>query len=145
MRERDAPERRRGRMRDVPSRNTRPELAVRRLLFALGYRFRVHADDLPGKPDIVFRARRKLVFVNGCLWHGHGCPLGDRLPVRNRRYWTDKIAGNAARDIRQRIDLKADAWDVLTVWECELDDVAALAAKLRRFLGHPSLRGADAD
>ena len=127
-------------MRHVRAQDTRPELVVRRLLHALGYRFQTHAADLPGTPDIVFRPRRKLVFVHGCFWHGHACPRGSRLPRRNRDYWTAKIAGNAQRDARQRRELGEDDWEVLTVWECELDDIFALALKLRTFLGPPRLK-----
>lgn len=131
----ETPERRSRIMRAVKSRDTKPELAVRRLLHGLGYRYRLHREDLPGKPDLVFPARRKAIFVHGCFWHGHDCPRGARVPSRNRDYWTAKIARNRLRD-RTTIARLADAgWDSLTVWECELKDRETLTAKLVAFLG----------
>ena len=116
--------------------NTKPEMVVRRLLHRLGYRYRLHAKELPGKPDVVFSARRKVVLVAGCFWHGHGCfPLG-QLPKSRTEYWTPKIAGNKARDARNMTALRADGWELLELWECRIraapDEVAR---ELVAFLG----------
>ncbi len=124
-------------MRAVRSRDTAPELAVRRLLHGLGYRFRLHRADLPGKPDLVFPGRRKAIFVHGCFWHGHDCARGARAPKRNAAYWSAKIARNAARDAALPAALAALGWQVFVVWECALKDRAALAAELHAYLGPP--------
>ena len=130
----ETPEQRSRVMRAVKSRDTAPELAVRRLAHALGYRYRLHRRDLPGTPDLVFPSRRKVVFVHGCFWHGHDCPRGDRMPKTNADYWTAKIARNRERYERQQAELRLDGWRVLTVWECETRERDELAARLRSFL-----------
>lgn len=122
-------------MRAVKGRDTGPELLVRRLLHGLGYRYRLHGARLPGKPDLVFARRRKVVLVHGCFWHGHDCKRGARLPRRNADYWTAKIARNRARDGRVAEQLSQAGWRSLTIWECELKDRALLAERLRAFLG----------
>lgn len=127
-------------MRAVKSKDTMPEVAVRRLVHAMGCRFRLHRKNLPGKPDLVFPGRRKVVFVNGCFWHGHDCRRGARQPKVNADYWRAKIGRNAARDAAS-VELLRDAgWDVLIVWECETKsaDRATLQAKLQKFLRPPS-------
>ena len=121
-------------MRAVKGRNTGPEMTVRRLLHSLGYRYRLHRSDLPGKPDLAFPGRRKVIFVHGCFWHGHSCPRGARAPKTNSSYWTAKIAGNAARDVLNRSRLEDMGWEVLSVWECELKEPVRLRAFLTRFL-----------
>jgi len=121
-------------MRAVKSTNTRPEMIVRSLAHRLGFRFRLHRKTLPGNPDLVFVGRRKAIFVNGCFWHGHDCKRGDRMPKANAGYWSAKIAGNKARDAKACAALAAGGWDVLTIWECETRDVAALSARLIDFL-----------
>lgn len=121
-------------MRAVKSKDTAPELAVRRLVYALGYRFRLHRRDLPGKPDLVFYGRRKVIFVHGCFWHGHKCTRGAREPKSNTEYWHSKIARNRERDTQNTARLTALGWCVHIVWECELRDQAALAQRLRGFL-----------
>lgn len=121
-------------MRAVRSRDTRPEMIVRRMLHGMGYRYRLHRADLPGRPDIVFPGRRRVVFVHGCFWHGHGCARGARTPRANRDYWVAKIARNVARDAGTRAALEAAGWGVAVVWECELRDRGAVAARLRAFL-----------
>jgi len=128
----DAPTRSRV-MRAVKGKNTRPEQAVRSLLHALGYRFRLHRKDLPGSPDIVLPGRKAVIFVHGCFWHGHACKRGSRAPKTNADYWTKKLAGNVARDARTRVELEALGWRVLVVWECEIK-AESLADKLRMFL-----------
>jgi DNA mismatch endonuclease (patch repair protein) len=122
-------------MRAVRSRDTRPELRLRSLLHRLGFRFRLHRKDLPGSPDIVLPRWRAVVFVHGCFWHGHDCARGARVPKANRDYWTAKIARNGARDAAAAEALTARGWRVVTVWECQLKDEAALAERLRVALG----------
>lgn len=124
-------------MRAVRGRDTAPERAVRGLLHAMGYRFRLHRRDLPGTPDLAFPARRAVVFVHGCFWHGHDCRRGARAPRRNAGYWAAKIARNGARDAATAAALAALRWRSFVVWECALRDPAALGAELRAFLGPP--------
>ncbi|MFB8832019.1 very short patch repair endonuclease [Azotobacter sp. CWF10] len=107
---------------------------MRRLVYALGYRFRLHRRDLPGKPDLVFIGRRRVIFVHGCFWHGHDCPRGVREPKTNTEYWHSKIACNRERDTENVARLAALGWCTHIVWECELRDRAALAHRLRAFL-----------
>ena len=129
------PEKRSAVMRQVKGRDTRPERQVRRLIWNLGGRYRLHRADLPGKPDIVLAGRRLAVFVHGCFWHGHDCARGARVPKANRDYWLTKVARNRARDQAARAALEAAGWRVETVWECELKDAEALAARVGRWLG----------
>lgn len=121
-------------MRAVKSRNTKPEIKVRRLLHGMGYRYRLHIKDLAGKPDIVFTSRRKIIFVHGCFWHGHDCKRGSRLPVSNAQHWKNKIERNVKRYADQLQKLTEDGWKVLTLWECELKDDTRLIGRLKRFL-----------
>lgn len=121
-------------MQAVPTKNTTPEKAVRSLLTRNGYRFRLHRKDLPGTPDIVFPGRRKVIFVNGCFWHGHPeCPKG-RLPKSRPEYWGPKIARNADNDRKNYVELRKRGWESLIVWQCELCQPLALEKKLARFL-----------
>ncbi len=121
-------------MARIKGRDTGPERVVRRLLWGLGARYRLNRKDLPGKPDIVMAGRRLVVFVHGCFWHGHDCPRGARVPKANRDYWTGKVARNRARDAEARERLTAAGWRVETIWECELKDRAALAARLKAMI-----------
>ncbi len=121
-------------MARVRSKNSRPELCVRKLVFALGYRFRLHAKDLPGHPDLVFRKCRKVIFVHGCFWHRHaGCALA-RLPKSRLEFWIPKLEGNKQRDQQSRKALIKDGWKVLTIWECQIKRTERLESRLRRFL-----------
>ena len=122
-------------MARVKGKDTRPEMKVRRLAHAMGYRFRLHRKDLPGSPDLVFPGRKKVIFVHGCFWHGHDCARGSRQPKQNADYWRGKIARNVERDAEARSALQAEGWTVLVLWECELKEVDALAARLTAFLG----------
>ena len=122
-------------MQAVKSKDTAPEMMVRRLAHGMGYRFRLHRKDLPGKPDLVFPRLHKALFVHGCFWHGHNCPRGDRVPVQNRDYWIEKIARNKERDKQACGALKAIGWSSLVVWECQLKDADAARKTIRRFLG----------
>lgn len=140
---RETPEALRSRtMRAVRSKDTQPEWIVRRQLHAAGYRYRLHVDELPGKPDLVFPGRSKLIFVHGCFWHGHHCKRGDRLPRTNTAYWTAKIKRNRDRDLRHAAMLRRHGWGVLIVWECQVRK-PGIVKRMRRFLDHPSLRTVD--
>lgn len=121
-------------MRAVKSRDTKPEMVVRRFANALGYRFRLHRTDLPGKPDLAFPARRKAVFVHGCFWHQHDCLRGARLPKANQDYWLPKLKRNVARDAENQARLREMGWNVLVIWECETKNVDHLVARLHSFL-----------
>lgn len=124
------------RMSRVRAKNSGAEIVVRRLVHAMGYRFRLHRRDLPGTPDLVFPRRRKIVFVHGCFWHRHpdpGCRLA-RMPKSRQDYWRPKLEGNRARDVLKEAALVETGWDVMTVWECELRDVTSLQNKIRTFL-----------
>jgi len=129
---------RRKNMQAVKSKNTKPELAVRRALFARGYRFRLHRRDLPGSPDIVFPGRKKAVLIHGCFWHGHDCPRG-RAPKTRVDFWRDKIEKNRARDKRNHENLEQLGWSSLTVWECEIKDLESLLKRLSTFLNSGSI------
>jgi len=133
--DRISPERRSALMSRIRSKDTQPELAVRRLLHALGYRYVLHDKRLPGTPDLVFPARRKVIFVHGCFWHGHRCPRGFR-PAANREFWAAKIERNRVRDRSARRELRRSGWDVLEVFECGIKPgkMAALRARLEGFL-----------
>jgi DNA mismatch endonuclease (patch repair protein) len=123
-------------MRAVKSRDTAPERAVRAAVCAVGYarRYRLNGAQLPGKPDLVFGALSKAVFVHGCFWHGHDCRRGARAPKDNAAYWQAKIGRNRARDVETLRALKRAGWSALVVWECETRDAAALQRKLAAFL-----------
>jgi len=125
------PEQRSAVMRRVKGRNTSPELKVRRMLWAMGLRYRLHRKDLPGAPDIVLASRRLAIFVHGCFWHGHDCARGARVPKQNRDYWTGKIGRNRSRDLASQAALEALGWTPLVIWECDLKDDAALGKRLR--------------
>ncbi len=122
-------------MRAVRSRDTKPEMIVRKAAHALGYRFRLHRKDLPGSPDMVFPSRRSVIFVHGCFWHGHDCKRGARQPKTNADYWRNKIARNVARDASSLAELTAQGWRALALWECQLRDKGELELRLREFLG----------
>jgi len=121
-------------MKAVKSRDTTPERVVRSLLHSLGYRFRLHRQDLPGTPDIVLPGRHSVIFVHGCFWHAHGCRIG-KPPKSRLDYWLPKLKANQNRDLRKRNDLQAAGWRVLVVWQCELRNIEALTATLQLFLG----------
>ena len=121
-------------MRAVKGKDTKPELRVRRMLHALGYRYRLHRRDLPGAPDLVFPGRKKVIFVHGCFWHGHDCKHGRNRPASNRSYWTPKLDRNVARDQSNQAKLRELGWAVMVLWECELADEAALKKRVVGFL-----------
>jgi len=121
-------------MRAVKGRDTGLEMIVRRLAHGMGYRYRLHRKDLPGKPDLVFPGRRKVIFVHGCFWHQHDCPRGARYPKSSREYWVPKLRRNQERDAEHLRRLAEQGWDTLIVWECETKDHHALKTKIRNFL-----------
>lgn len=122
-------------MSHIKSRNTAPELRVRTSLHAAGFRFRLQRPDLPGKPDIVLPRYRTVVFVNGCLWHGHDCRRG-RIPSAHHEYWAEKIARNVARDEKNLRALLDSGWNVVVIWECDMvSGIDSLLSQLRELKG----------
>lgn len=127
------PARRSQLMSRIRSKDTKPEIAVRQILHRLGYRFRLHRKDLPGRPDIVLPRHRKIVLVHGCFWHGHTCRLASK-PKSNEGYWTDKIAKNKERDARNLTALEEAGWTVLELWECDVRKLEGLEDRLAAFM-----------
>lgn len=121
-------------MSRIGSKHTKPELTVRRLLHGMGYRYRIHRMDLPGKPDIAFSKRKKAIFIHGCFWHGHGCGIG-REPKSNLEFWQPKLERNRERDQQKQSELEQIGWQVATFWQCELKDLQSLEDALVKFLG----------
>ncbi len=121
-------------MAAVRSKNTKPEMFVRRLTHAMGYRFRLHRADLPGTPDLVFPAKRKVIFVHGCFWHQHGCKRASRIPKSNQSFWGPKLERNRARDAEYLKTLRADGWDCLVLWQCELAKPIRIELRISKFL-----------
>ncbi|MGO9617877.1 MAG: very short patch repair endonuclease [Bryobacteraceae bacterium] len=117
-------------MSRIRSRDTRPEKIVRATLHRLGLRFRLVASDLPGRPDIVLRGRRTVVFVNGCYWHRHNCSKGRSRAQANAEFWSKKIGDNVSRDRKNYCLLRSQGWRVAVVWECETKDIDKLRSKL---------------
>ncbi|MCC6345678.1 MAG: DNA mismatch endonuclease Vsr [Nitrospirales bacterium] len=121
-------------MSSIRGKNTEPELSVRRLVHAMGYRYRLHSKMLPGRPDMVFTRRKKVIFVHGCFWHMHPkCPKG-RPPKSNLDYWLPKLKENRRRDLRNQKELRRRGWQALIVWQCELKNIGKLADKIALFL-----------
>lgn len=121
-------------MQKVKSKDTHPEMVVRRLLHKAGYRYRLHRKDLPGRPDIVFPSRRKIIWVHGCFWHRHpGCKY-NRMPASNQSYWTPKLESNVIRDEQALYQVTAEGWESMVVWECETKDAEELLSRLAEFL-----------
>jgi DNA mismatch endonuclease (patch repair protein) len=121
-------------MRQIRSRNTKPELLVRSITHRMGYRFRLHDKGLPGKPDLVFPGRKKVIFVNGCFWHRHQCPVGQKIPRSNEDYWIPKLKRNRERDEIILLNLKELGWTTLVLWECELKNIDIIKSKIKQFL-----------
>lgn len=133
-----SPDQRRRIMQSVKTKDTGPELALRKALYAAGYRFRLHRKDLPARPDIVFLGRKKAIFVHGCFWHGHDCAKG-RASKSRAEYWGPKLEANKARDARNLRDLEEKGWDTFVVWQCELGDMDNVMSRLGTFLGQPAI------
>ena len=121
-------------MSRIGSKNTKPEITVRRLIHAMGYRYRLHRKNLPGTPDLTFPARRKVIFVHGCFWHQHDCPRGAR-PASNTQFWNRKLDGNVRRDRKNLAALRRNGWSVLVLWECEMKEPGNLTDRIVEFLG----------
>lgn len=132
-----SPEKRSALMARIRGKDTAPELTVRRLLHGLGYRYVLHDKRLPGKPDLTFPGRRKVIFVHGCFWHGHACKKGSSVPKTNSEFWTQKIQANQARDKQTLESLAATGWGSLVVWECctKKSNLDQLERGLVEFLG----------
>ncbi len=127
-------------MSRIRGKDTKPEMVVRRMLHALGYRYRLHRRDLPGCPDLVFPGRRKIIFVHGCFWHRHRCKYGLVTPATRPEFWKKKLEGNRARDTRVRKELRRLGWQVLVVWECQIRKPDAMIKRVVDFLGGPGPR-----
>ena len=124
------------RMSLIRSKDTWPEMTVRRLVHSLGYRYRLHSSSIPGKPDLVFARRKKIIFIHGCFWHRHpdtACKLA-RMPKSRLEFWGPKLEKNRLRDERVAQELAERGWQSLTIWECQLRDIAAVAKEVRSFL-----------
>lgn len=121
-------------MSKILGKDSKPEIFVRRMLHGMGYRFRLHAAHLPGKPDIVLPRHRKVLFIHGCFWHSHpGCKRAT-IPRTNTEFWAEKLARNRARDERQIKDLEALGWKVLVIWTCEFKNTENLQSKISKFM-----------
>ncbi len=134
--DRVSPETRSRTMRAIRSKDMKPELAVRRLVHGMGYRYRLHRHGLPGRPDMVFASRRKVIFVHGCYWHQHsdpGCKIA-RRPKSNLDYWLPKLDGNVVRDADNQVRLRELGWDSLVIWECEVRAGDGIEERIRNFL-----------
>lgn len=121
-------------MSRVRGKNTTPELKVRSMAHRLGYRFRLHRKDLPGRPDLVFPSRKKVILVHGCFWHGHDCSRGRRTPKANYQYWRNKIRKNVERDAKNQDHLKSLNWETLIVWECDLRYPEKVMYRMNKYL-----------
>lgn len=128
------PEQRSYCMARIRGKNTRPEIMVRKLVYALGYRYRLHVSSLPGKPDLVFRKLKKVIFVQGCFWHRHSCRFGKAKPKQNWKYWEKKFSQNVARDKTNIKKLKKDGWQIKEIWECQIRRSDFLIKNLQNFL-----------
>lgn len=122
-------------MSKISGKNTLPEMTIRKLLFSMGYRYRLHRKDLPGSPDIVFPGRKKIIFINGCFWHGHDCKRA-ALPKSNKDFWESKINGNIERDKINFIKLSDMDWKYLVIWQCEIkkSNLDTLSNKMDDFI-----------
>ncbi|MBN2239060.1 MAG: DNA mismatch endonuclease Vsr [Dehalococcoidales bacterium] len=134
-----SPEQRSYNMSRIRSKNSKPELAVRHIVYDLGFRYRIHKNDLPGNPDLVFPHLKKVIFVNGCFWHRHNCPNGKLTPKNNADYWQDKFKKTISRDNKHSEMLATAGWDILIIWECEVKDTNQLTTKIKKFLSSESV------
>lgn len=131
-----SPERRSANMSRIRGKNTKPEMTVRRIVYGMGYRYRLHRKDLPGKPDLVFASRKAVVFVHGCFWHSHPDPncRNSVIPKSRVDFWVPKLEKNKERDAANETALISAGWRVLTIWECELKDEREITSRIRDFL-----------
>ena len=121
-------------MAKVRSKNTTIEMKVRKLIYSLGFRYRVNVRGIAGTPDIVFKKRKKIIFIHGCFWHRHDCSNGRRVPKSRVDFWENKFTANIERDARVYDQLKNDGWDYLVIWECETKDEDTLKKRILNFL-----------
>ena len=121
-------------MRRITCKDTKPEIIVRRIIHSLGFRYRLHKKELPGKPDLVFSKRRKLMFVHGCFWHQHEGCKSSHIPKSRQDYWEPKLNRTVSRDKQNQAKLRELGWDILVIWECELREVQQIAKKIIAFL-----------
>lgn len=121
-------------MRRIRSKDTSPELFIRRLIFKMGYRYRLHGKNLPGKPDLVFASRKKVIFIHGCFWHQHKNCIDSHIPRTNKDYWVPKLERNRIRDSENKIKLKENGWSFLIIWECQMKNSLGLSNKIKKFL-----------
>lgn len=123
-------------MSHISGKNTKPEIIIRSIAHSLGYRFRLHKKDLPGKPDIVFPKYKKVIFVNGCFWHGHKNCKRSKLPETNKTFWRNKIEGNKKKDKSNYIRLKKLGWDHMIIWQCKIkaSEVDKIKNKIELFI-----------
>lgn len=129
------PEQRRRNMAAIKGKNTKPEMVVRQLVHSMGYRYRLHRKDLPGKPDLVFPARKKIIEVRGCFWHMHDCPYGRVVPKTHADFWQQKRMSNVGRDEKNLGELEKLGWEVLVIWECQVREGAeTLQTAIQAFL-----------
>jgi DNA mismatch endonuclease (patch repair protein) len=122
-------------MRAIRGKDTKPEMRVRRFLHGLGFRYRLHDPRLPGKPDLVFASRRKVIFVNGCFWHSHACVFGEVRPKTNSAFWAAKRSRTIERDSEHLAALMKAGWIAYTIWECQIDDEMTVGGTIVQFLG----------
>jgi len=134
MTDRLSPKRRSALMSRIRGKDTKPELIVRKLVWSMGYRYRLYDKSLPGTPDLVFKGRKKVIFVHGCFWHSHGCNKG-HMPKSNLSYWRPKLQETIERDKRSLEKLNSRGWDALTIWQCELQSMQKLSRRVSKFLG----------
>jgi DNA mismatch endonuclease (patch repair protein) len=129
-----SPEQRSERMSRIRSKDSKPELLIRRLVWSLGYRYRLHSKKLPGRPDMVFPGRKKIIFIHGCFWHQHENCRQYRMPRSKLDFWLPKLESNRLRDARVREELISAGWKVLIVWECQLKEIGELTSNIRSFM-----------
>lgn len=134
MSDNHTPEQRSRNMAAIKSRNTRPEIIVRSIVHRLGFRFRLHSSNLPGKPDLVLSRHKKIILVNGCFWHMHDCKRGKVTPATNPAYWKQKRLRNVERDRMNQFSYRKNGWATLIIWECEVKDIVQLTKRLTNFL-----------
>lgn len=121
-------------MRKIKSKNTKIELLIRKLVYKMGYRYRLYVAELPGKPDIVFKTRKKVIFIHGCFWHQHENCVISKLPKSNQEYWLPKLKRNKERDLENQEKLKKLGWSFLNIWECQIKDITTVEKTIRSFL-----------
>lgn len=121
-------------MSQIRGKNTKPEMIVRSITYKLGFRYRLHYQKLPGKPDLVFPSRKEVIFVHGCYWHRHTCRKGKSIPATNTEMWMEKLKRNKERDKENRKELRKLGWEVLTIWECQIKNTKKLINRIENYI-----------